>query len=172
MYRLRPLIFLLVISLKAEAISQKLTSSLEHQASTGAVATSDPNQRDRVSNESQSLSYFVGELKEHFDLQTSVVFKQPDYHQFLIQRADGSTFPLSDLYPSPVETTAEARAGYNQGPHKIYIDYLGTVTDSPFALQSGTLGVEEGFYNQSTVVGLKFTAMQQNQPQSYFINTD
>ena len=118
------------------------------------------------------IGYEVQGLGGPFGLSATVRADRPDYSSVLVRNRGGIETPLSAQYPGLTELSAEAKGLYLSGPRRATLSYTGNLNPSPYFTQTLTAAYQHGFYNQSTILGVNAAYMTQNQPESWFIDTD
>jgi hypothetical protein len=178
MLRLRALIHfglstcMLLTSLQSYAFRQTFSSTYEVRKQGGHPDVFDL--RRRVESETQSLR--LGHAAEGlpFGFSTFTTFKveSADYSSVLLTDSAGLQRPLSDSYPQTLEASVDLEAQVNRGSRQLNLGLFGNLSRSPYARQGLRVGFRQNFFNQSTALGLKVLAFAENQPQSYFLNSN
>ena len=177
MHRMRSLtISLCLFSMSARAFGaiQSIGTNFEwlSQSGTTTEGLSDLAHTN-ISHQQEKLIYQIEGVATHFTLSGSMAATQPDYSSLLLRARDGNTTPLSALYPSGrTEFTGEIALDYLRGSHRATLGWLGDLSSSPYSRELARVAYHEGFFNQSTILGVRAAYLGQNQPVDFFINRD
>lgn len=177
-FSLRTELFLLLIpillleSKQSLAVTQTVTATLQSQDLTGNIDPGNLTGPTQLSELTQSLRYKLDDLESLPSLTISGGLDrvQPDYSSYLVTERDGTQVPLSDLTPDVPAYAGALNLDWTSGSHNASLAWAGALTQSPFALQSLTLGYAESFYNKTTTVGARFTYFTLDQPDDFYID--
>ena len=145
-------------------------SHYDYISATGTTDILSSIQGAAINQQTMTLGYRQ-ELQK-FDIKGAIITALPDYSSLQITDRSGTIHFLSQDYPSKLEFKGSTDLTYVRNSHRASISWVGSVSESPFPSQSVTASYNEGFLQQTTILGVSATVLQQKQPESYFIDRD
>ena len=124
-------------------------------------------------NEMRSvLGYKVEDFVQALTLSGSLVHVMPDYSGYLLTTRTGGQTPLSQQFTLRNEFLGSAFLTWASGPVIASLGWSGSLSPSPFYMQSVALRTSYSFYNKTSTIGTQLLWSAQDQPLSYYIDTD
>ena len=162
----------LALHVYAYAESDQIFTRYDFMSATGTTGTINSTQGVTVNQHMQTLGYRTEGLRHGFDLGLAMITTVPDYSTIQITDRSGNTHLLSQDYSGKPELKGSTDLTYTRGSHRAALSWTGSVSDTPFPSQLLTVGYNEGFLQQTTIIGVSATVAEQRQPESYFIDRD
>lgn len=124
----------------------------------------------RVSSMNANFSYLLDGIWNHFNASGGVTLAQPNYQNYLLRNSRGDTRSLSDSVKSSTEITGTQAFGWSHGIHTANMTWAGSLNQSPFSFQSATASYQMSFFEKATVLGVRATLLNQDNPEDFFID--
>jgi hypothetical protein len=158
----------------AHALVQTVNLSSQYESISG---TPDPSSilsgpSSALSQTRETLGYKLEDVFQNFTVSGTVVNAAPDYSQYLVISKTGNPEPLSNLVQTGNEFSASFATTYAKSSTLATLGWNGSLNQSPFAAQTFNAAAIEGFYNKSTLLGVSLIYGFQDQPESYYIDSD
>ncbi len=156
------------ISASANTVSYSMSQSIRYQNSTNyikqdykKVKSQDVNLGIEV-NAAPNLT-FSGNLKS----------SKPDYSSYLISDSNNQDHKLSDIENNDYqyEHFLDGTLTYQKGNNALNFSLFGNINSSPFLQRGGKLSYYRELFKKTTRLGMGHTYFKQNNPESYFTDT-
>lgn len=158
----------------ALAVIETVSTSISSQSVSGNLDPGNLQGATQTSRISQSVKMKIEDIKNYFTVNAGLTHATPDYSNYLIETNTGQDVPLSSLPQGQLgdEYSANANLTFSSAQHLATLGWDGSLNPSPFSSQAVSASYIEGFFNKTTLLGVRTRYYEAHQPDSYYIAID
>lgn len=176
MHGLRTLIAALILTAFAWnplfALNHSLSLKVQTDSRKGSLDIADLGRQFKTDQVTETLTYRLEGIAEHFSTQAEIAIVQPDYSSVLVRNQKGAQLPLSLTMGNQTEFLLDLSADWARGSDRASLGWKGSLGESPFASHLLHAAYTRSFFSQTSSLGIEGSYLSQAQPSSFFIDRD
>ncbi len=160
------------IASPALALQQSVMTAYTMTEVSGSPSLSSGLAASPVGTSQESLNYRIDGIQKYFNYAGGVSVRQPNYGNFIVRDRTGQEHTLRELGNTGNEIASDQTIEAVVGDHRATLGWSGLLSASPLGYHALNASYQHGFFGKSTLLGVQLTYLNQQQPETYFIDRD